>query len=415
MVLLLAACVQRWEEADPTETGTTGDPGTTAPSFQVPLRWVRGHDADTWDSARAGIWWQLANLGAVPPVDEQAVSVLSVDEDEVRFTLDLEAVGFPEAALPAVADAVAFVATTEETALYGGLDLGAFFLRTLYEPWHYYAITGACGQDAAWEAAHLAEDPAAYAVTDSLLVKGDRLDHYTAPPASVAAIAHLVEEGTGSIADGTFEARETESIDVMPNGMLRYAVYDDAGDLAPWGEASPAGQPGRCLWCHEDHLQPGLASNAGAEGYVPAATFVADIAAQTDAVAALRAGLATAVYFDPPDAHEHGELLTETWLLPSPGRLAREWFLDETVVAEALTAAGVPTTTNPEYPSFGDLVTRDDANRVFAALLPGLVADPTHPFYGRPATFTPVATLPSAREPAEAPRVWGDADALGCD
>ena len=274
MVLLLAACTQRWDgdEGGTAPTDAAEDPGDV-PSLPVPLRWVRGYEGDTWESARAGIWWQLANLGAVPPADERAVSVVSATADEVRFTLDLEAVGFSEAALPPVADAVAFVATTDEHAFYGGLDLGAFFLRTLYEPWHYYAITGACGKDAAWSAAHLPPDPAAYAITESLLVDGERLDHYTEAPGSTAAIAHLVEEGIGAIADGSFEAVETESIDVLPNGMLRYAVYDEAGELAPWGQASPAGQPGRCLWCHEDHLQPGLASNPGAEGYVPTATF----------------------------------------------------------------------------------------------------------------------------------------------
>ncbi len=422
-LLLLIACVARWGETgpgDPVDSSGTiptpvDDSATLPDPLVVPLRWVRGYEGDTWAAARTGVWWQLAHLGAVPPPDEPGLTVVSESEDEVRFTLDLAAVGFPEPALGAVTEAVAFVPTTDEQGLYGGLDLGAFFLRTLYEPWHYYRVTGACGTDAAWRAAHLAPDPAVYAITDSLLVDGDRLNQYTRAPSEMADIAHVAEEGPGSIADGTFAPIESESIDLLPNGMLRYAVYDASGVLQPWATASPAGQPGRCMWCHEDHLQRGLETNPGVEGYVQAAEFVADVDAQTAVIATLRAGLPTAVYADPVVAHAQGELLTETWLLPSPGRLAREWFVDEARVADALAAAAVPTTTDPEYPEFGALVTRADADRVFAELLPTLVADPAHPLYGKPAAYTPVETLPSAREAATAPLVWGDPATLPCD
>lgn len=406
-LLLTAACVDRWPD-------TPGDPAPDG-SGPVPLRWVRGYEGDTWEQAQAGLWWQLANLGALPPADGAGLSVARADADEVQFTLDLDAVGFPEAALPAVHDAVGFVAGTDEVAVFGGLDLGAFFLKTLYEPWHYYAITGACGARDDWTAAHLAPDPARYAITESLLVAGDRLDQYTPAPASPAAVAHLVEEGEGAIADGSFVPVETESIDILPNGMLRYAVYDDAGEVRPWGEASPAGQPGRCMWCHEDHLQPGLATNTGVEGYVATADFLAEIDAQTDAVAVLRAGLSTALVWDPPDAHEDGELFTETWLLPSPGRLAREWAVDEGRVRDALDAVGATWTAHPEYPDFGELVSRADAERAFAALLPTLDADADWPYAGTGTAFAPVETLPSAREPAEAPLVWGDPGALRCE
>jgi len=406
-LLLLLACGDRTAPADDTSGTEPGD-------LRVPLRWVRASDTDDWLQARAGLYWQLANLGAVPPRGDPGLLVLVADEDRVDFTLDLGAVGFPDAALPALAEAVAFVAETDEVALMGGLDTGAFFLRTLYEPWHYYAITGACAERDAWRELHLAPDPALYAITESWLVEGDRLDHYTAAPPEVADIAHFVEEGPGDIQEGSFDPVEGESIDVLPNGALRYAVYDEAGGLLPWGLHSPAGQPGRCLWCHEDHLQRGDKAN-GADGYVTAEVFLAEIDTQTAAIEALRASLDTDVWADPVADHEDGEILTEMWLHAPPGRLAREWYTDEATVQAALDAEGLTTSVNDEYPEVGPVVTRADAERVFDALLPVLAAEPGHPFEGWTGPYVPVETLPSAREPAEAPLDWGDPDQLRCE
>lgn len=382
---------------------------------RLPLRWVRSYDGDTWDRARAGLWWQLGNLGALPPVGEQGIQVAAHDDDAVRFTLDLGQVGLPPDATDALVTASAFVAETDEVRLFGGLDLGAYFLGTLYEPWTYYAVTGACGDVADWREARTGGEPLAeYAITKSLLLDGDRLDAFVAHPDGVGEIAHLVAEGEGSIQRGTFVPGETESIDVMPNGMLRYAVYDEGGDLAPWARTADVGQPGRCMWCHEDHLQPGYASNPGAARYVPTKAFLRELEAQQADVAALRAQLQTALVYDPPDAHELGELLTETWLNPSPGRLAREWGVTEEQVRAALAAVGAEGHPNSEHPQLGsDLVTRAEAHGAFQVLLADAADDPGSPLRGA-RSFSPVQVLPSARDAAAAPLTWGDPASLRC-
>lgn len=379
----------------------------------VPLRWVRAYDGDSWERARAGLWWQLGNLGALPPVGEPAIQVHEQDPDAVRFTLDLGQVGLSADASAALVEASAFVAETDEVRLFGGLDLGAYALRTLYEPWTYYVVTGACRDAADWREARTGGAPLAeYAITKSLLLDGDRLDAFTAHPAAVADIAHLVAEGEGSIHRGTFVPGETESIDVMPNGMLRYAVYDEGGELAPWARTAEVGQPGRCMWCHEDHLQPGYASNPGAPRYVPTEVFLRELDAQQAEVVALRAQLQTALVYDPPDAHEVGELLTETWLQPSPARLAREWGVGEDQVRAALAAVGAEGHANPEHPQLGgDLVHRAEADRAFAVLLVELGDEGAFRGAG---SFSPVEALPTARDAADAPLTWGAATSLRC-
>lgn len=391
------------------------DAGDVADPQVVPLRWVRAYDGDSWERARAGLWWQLGNLGALPPVGEPGILVQEQDADAVRFTLDLGQVGLSDDAEDALVAASAFVAEADEVRLFGGLDLGVYFLRTLYEPWTYYSVTGACGDVADWRQARTGGDPVAeYAITKSLLLAGDRLDAFTAHPAAVGGIAHLVAEGEGSIQRGTFVPGETESIDVMANGMLRYAVYADSGELAPWASLAAVGPPGRCMWCHEDHLQPGYASNPGAARYVPTEAFLRELDAQQAAVAALRSELQTVLVYDPPDAHEVGELLTETWLQPSPERLAREWGVGVDQVRAALAAAGAEGHANPEHPQLGDdLVHRAEADEALGIVLAELADDAGSPFGGQ-TSFSPVDALPSAREAADTPLTWGDPSALRC-
>ena len=53
-----------------------------------------------------------------------------------------------------------------------------------------------------------------------------------------------------------------------------------------------------------------------------------------------------------------------------------------------------------EYPPFGHVITRSEADRMLQE---------------RDATFSPLPTLPSAREPAAVPLVWGEPGELRCD
>lgn len=350
----------------------------------VPLRWIPGADGLGWDEARAGLWWALSNLGAAPPADEAGLVVEAEGDDGVTFTLDLGAVGFPAARLPAVEAAVVPVRARAMEA--GAVDLGPFLLGTLYDPGRYYAITGACPTLEAWRAARQAPDPGRYAVTLSLLVAGDRLVTFNPAPVvddadpvgALAELGWLAEEGEGSLADGSFAASEYETVDLMANGQQRYAVYDATGALRAAGAESPAGQPGKCMWCHELHVQTGTPDNPSAEGYTSYAEFAAEVAAAEALLASAREATPNAVDWA-YTTHEWAEHLTRGYLEPSAGRVAREWGVS---VAE-VEAEGLPTHDNAEFPEWGPLYDRVDVDLARAAREPG---------------WAPLATPPSDRE-----------------
>ncbi len=300
-MILLLACAGTVAESAP-------GPGST-----LRLRWLQGYPGETWVIAEEGLWWALSDLGAIP--GEGALEVVRASTDEVVFDLDLSRLGLADEALEPVR---AELAESAEAEAFGAVDLGRFLLRTLYEPWRYYAITGAClSRPEVPEAEY-------YAVTTSLLLGGDRLVSYTPDPGTLDAVLFLAGEGQGEIAEGSFVATEHETVSLLPNGQFRYAIYDEGGALIPAATVGPAGQPGKCRWCHEYHLQTGTPDNQSAEGYVDYARFIEQVAVATARSDEARAEVPMVAW--PGDvAHDRAEWLAEAFMWPDAARVALEY------------------------------------------------------------------------------------------
>lgn len=381
---------------------------SSPPSLSLPIRWVRGAEPagpEGLSRMRSGLLWALSNLGALPPREVESFLRDVVETPEgARFTLDLAAAGFPVRARAALARAIEPLRASDELSLHGAVDAGRFLMATVHQPWRYYEITLACSSLEDWKARHLHPAADTYAVTLSQLTTGHRRVLVNPVPpdeTSVSGIAFLAAEGTGSLADGTFQAQELETLDVMPNGQQRFALYGLDGALKPAAspDLTPAGQPGKCQWCHEMRLQLGTPANPAAAGSLTTASFQERIHLFQDRIERYRRTLETSVDFETYRVHQWAEEIVEEFLSPSPERLSREWSVPVGRVVSALSEAGLVPHRHPEFPAWGDLYRRADADRVFERLLPELAGTPGHPLFGRAvASYRPVAVLPSARE-----------------
>jgi hypothetical protein len=374
--------------------GTADDTGEA--SAPIVLRWIPVDD-EPWAEAEAGLWWALAGLGALPAGD--AIETVEMGANGGELLLFPDRLGLGLDALAALRLALEPVRESDAVTRLGAVDVGRLLMRTLYEPWVYYAVTGACSTVEGWTP-RLPDDAPQVAITESMLTETDRRVRLAPGPLEAQDLAWLAEEGTGSLVEGTFEVRGVEVLDLMPSGRFRYAIYDEDGNLtaAPDPAHSPAGQPGRCMWCHENHLMLTL-TQPDVSGFLPFADFVTEVNTQQAQVQDERRELDSPVNWSTHEVHAWAEVLVEGFLLPTSGRLAREWGV-ETETAEAwMVALGAAPSPNEEYPEWGPVWTRADADRAFALHLGALAQDPDHPWSGVDAAdYTALAVHPSARE-----------------
>jgi len=389
-----------------------------APAATPRLIWVRGFEGDSLEASLEGLWWQLSLLGAAPPADGSALAALEADGDRAVLELDVDALELPAEAREVLGDALEELADSDEARVFGGVDLGRALMLTLYDPWRYYAISGACDTLDDWRAERLDGPTAGFAVTDSLLVPGDREVEFDLDPSAEVRLAFQASEGEGSLMDGSFQAEEHEVLDLMDNGQQRFAVYDSAGALLPAATFSAAGQPGRCMWCHEGHMQILSDGNEAVPGYLSPAQFQEQLDASEEWMEQVRDRSPSPVPWQDPDVHARGELLVETFLAPSPGRLAREWGLTEARVRAGLSDLGLPWHLSDEYPEQGPLLRRADLDARMSVLLPWIRAEGGQ--VGEVGGgFEPLDVLDSAREldPSAFPDLEGAGQGLsreGC-
>jgi hypothetical protein len=377
-------------------------PPPEAPAGAFPLRWYRTDAAWTWEAARAGLWWSLSHLGAAP-ADGSGLVLLDEDDTGARFALEPEV--FPAEARPALDLVAEELLASDEHALYGSVDVGRFLSRAL-DPWPYYAATGACPTREAWEVAHLAGEIRTFPVTRSLLTEAERRVAWPASMSTIAEIVYQAEGGEGSHADGTFVVRDAEVVGFLPNGQQRYAVYAD-GELSPAADPahSGAGAPTKCMWCHEEGLQPVSPENPDLDGYATRAQFEADRAAAEALLLDHRSADPVVPYADWLVAHREGERLVDAFTQVPLTRLADEWSVPVREIEGWVAERGLATTRVFEEDHLGEALDRDAADALLAEVLPELAARRGHPFEGWTGSYEPIPVQTDLRayDPAKSP------------
>jgi len=197
----------------------------------------------------------------------------------------------------------------------------------------------------------------------------------------IEQLAFLAHEGEGILAEKTFVTHETELLDIMPNGQLRFALYDLDGNLKPAATVAltRAGKPAKCMWCHESGLHTTLVDYAGVPGYLDRAAFDSLVRERQKILGEYRDALDMQIDYRELQDHTYGELLYLTFEEPSIERLAGEWGVSVDRATELLRAK--PTHAQEEFPYLGTrLYRRADV----AALAP----------------YAALATPESVREPS---------------
>lgn len=322
----------------------------------IHLRWVKAYPDEQRNQVETGLKWTLSFLGAQLP---QGSFEQATEWEGDLLTLHLDRVGFDHNALQALQELAEVLRKSEEYTSTGGIDIGRFVMLTLNASNHYYAITGIPPSLEAFMS-DKTFDPVKAGIAESSVSFHERAISVPDTQAGGISWAFVAREGEGSLADGSFEEKEIEVLDVMPNGQFRFAIYSPAGDLLTHGDPllGQAGKPAKCLWCHEITLQPAYNLQVSVGGYHGPAVFTAFVKNRMNTLLDYRSTLKGDIDFSKNQEHTQTELLYISFTEPSAMRLAAEWNTTEAEVQQLL--KDLPTHTHPEFPFLGELYHRSD-------------------------------------------------------
>jgi hypothetical protein len=329
------------------------------PEVSLNLRFTKNYEGDSWKNTRTGFIWALSFLGADLPKGSFDKSIEW--NGDSSFNLNFNGIGFNENALQALNIICDSLKKTEEYQAKNSIDLGEFIVITLGSSWHYYRVTGVANNLKEFKKIYDFSEAETFPVIHSSVAKHNRILRLNFND-EVLKQAYIAEEGSGEFLHGKFRTAAFEAFDIMPNGQLRFAIYNREGNLiaASPQQYSAAGKPAKCLWCHEINIQPLFLPTDTLKGYITPAQFQKRVDHQMRLLNRYRATLNSDIDFVRTQDHTFTEHLYTSYMEPSLKRLSQEWNMPEETLKKILSFN--TTHVHEEFKQFGELFSRDDVS-----------------------------------------------------
>lgn len=321
------------------------------------LRWSKNYPGESWAEVKTGLIWAFSYLGAKLPKGSFDASVHQIDSN--RFAINFNTLGFEYYALTTIEMLIGEVKKSEEYRKMGGIDIGRFLFYLAHSSWHYYQITFAPTSIDYWFEATGSDSIFTFKLSNSIVAKEERKIVFKRMN-FFFDVSFIGMEGSGSLADTSFNPQSYEVVGVMPNGQLKFAIYgpDRRLEASVDTSLSLGGKPGKCQWCHEKELLPFYAPSTDYPNSMGREEFLTYLAKAQKILREYRESLQTDITYDNPQDHEFAELLALGFEEPSVLHLSNEWKMTTAEVVELLKR--IPTHINPEHPALGPLYNRRD-------------------------------------------------------
>lgn len=362
------------------QTGCTPE----QPRDRITLKWHKAYPGETWGKVKTGMLWSLSFLGAALPPGSADSCIKRTDSTTIE--LHLGGLGFNPEALEAMQTICDSIKRTESYSVNGNVDLSRFLVLTLHSSWHYYRITGVAPDLNTFLKTYDLSKAEDFGITNSCVASHHRVIRMN-EPGNILKTAFVAVEGDGSLLDSSFVAEAYEVIDFMPNGQLRFAVYDRdakllAGSPAKFGKA---GKPSKCLWCHEIVISPLFFENPEVPGMLSNKDFeVKRKNAQTQ-LEEYRKTLKSEIDFKRTQDHTLSELLYIGFMEPSLLRLSSERNEDSLSVQKQFSF--LQPHIYEEFPFLGSLYYRSYADSMAKPRPPAVPFSVREPLDGEPDFF----------------------------
>ena len=352
IVLLLDSCTHEPLENHSSKLAALTEEELTLNFYQ--------NDNETKDNFETGLKWCFSFLGAQLQEGSWQASTDWLNDKQLK--IDFSKLGFNEQALKNIKLLIQLIKQTEEFEITRGIDGGRFVVSVFNNSNHYYKIVGIPTSYPAFASNYQFLKKRA-AIVESAVALGERIIQLPSNNDNFKDLGYSAEELSAPISDSNFIVEEREVMDVMPNGQLRFGIYNKNNELV--GGADPAisnaGKPAKCLWCHEVNIQSGFVALTKIPGYYSPKEFDSIVSVNSKTLNNHRQGLSNEIDFAKQSQHVELEKLYIRFMEPSLNRLASEWNISESDVQAKLT--GLTTHIYPEFPELGELYFRQEVQQ----------------------------------------------------
>ena len=324
-------------------------------AYEINLKWNKTYPEDTFERNVIGLKWALSYLGSTVANDSTLIKVNAKDS---IINLDIKNLGFSESSRKTLAQLQYEFKQTDYYIKNNSYDLGRYIALTFGTPKHYYAIVDISETFKRFKQNYNFSETKGY-INNSSVSKVHRIITFSdiAQNNSQAFISAEID----SITKDTLEY---ETMEVMPNGQLKFGVYNINGELkdAASSTLTNAGKPAKCIWCHEVVVQPLFKAQENYEGYLDYFKLDDTLTYFNNKLQKYQNSLWTDKSLTNKKLHTELELLYISFMEPSAQRIAREWNMPLKEVNKIL--SGLKTHTHEEFPFLGNLYYRKDIDKL---------------------------------------------------
>ena len=313
------------------------------------LQWHKAYKTDSLEKNLTGLKWCFTYLGATFASDS-IVPGLKTTETTIRIQLDR--LGLPENAQKHLRILHAQCKETEEYQKNGGIDIGRYIALTIGSSYNYYKIAAVPEQLENFRSAYSFESVQGY-IDNSSISNVDRVISF-AKGKSEGQYAFISAE-TDSVSK---EVLEFETLEILPNGLMRFGIYDRQGYLKDAADpaVTRAGKPAKCMWCHETAILPLFRDQKNHPGYLSYAVFKDSLVAFNRKFRTYQESLWQEAAIKNRRLHTEMELSYISFMEPSAVRIAEEWNIPVSEVEQKL--KHLPTHRHEEFDYLGNLYHR---------------------------------------------------------
>ncbi len=325
----------------------------TQDSNVIYLKWNKSHEIDSLEKNKAGLTWALSFLGSNISLDSTLTGITHT-KDIIR--LDVSKVGFPKKAMPHLQSLHTVIQNSEEYQKKGTIDIGRYIALTIGSPNHYYKIVDIPLQLVDLKSQYTFDTLTAY-INNSSISKIDREIQYSIHNKTQARAFISAERDTI-----TGEIQEFETVEVMTNGLSRFALYDLKGNLKVVGdeEVTRAGKPAKCMWCHESGIQQLFRKQIDLENHLSSEDFLDSLKRYNHELRVYQDQVWQDSLIQNRRLHTEMEVAYISFMEPSIEQLVNEWQISKEEVLKKVTH--LKSHRHHEFGFLGDLYHRKDVD-----------------------------------------------------